>query len=299
MTGQSDPRIRVSLLYVQPRPVPTAEMAAALKQVLGLSHLPATEVFLDPPDRLEFYTPGPRVAVLGQDEPLSPAERAHVRRPQAAPARAEMRVARRLDTHRSLLTIEITPGGARQLSGQQLVALANRLLRRLMRISRADLVFWHRSGALFSAEEFLASQAGRPDSRRRAALPPIVDDVRPAAPGLFDGIGLEEAGASDLPDLPSPLQEANDRLKSVFRAVKPELPRDSGLAGAEDASLAARLSVYVMNGTIMVLNFPVGMAMLTYNLLKGEDLTATARVMAVTGTIVGLLGVAGLPGLPG
>ena len=54
-----------------------------------------------------------------------------------------------------------------------------------------------------------------------------------------------------------------------------------------------QLTVYVMTVTLMVLAFPIGFAMLIYNILGGENLRATPRAMALTGTGMGLY-VAGL-----
>ncbi|MCR8725690.1 hypothetical protein [Frigidibacter sp. ROC022] len=87
--------------------------------------------------------------------------------------------------------------------------------------------------------------------------------------------------ANDLPDLPRPGHDVQTRLKAVFGAI--QLPRDNALCTAKDATLPGRLAVYALNGSILVMAFPVGMGMLTYNVMKGENLTATARMMALTG----------------
>ncbi len=67
----------------------------------------------------------------------------------------------------------------------------------------------------------------------------------------------------------------------VVEDVKLEAP-------AERVGTVEQLSVYTMTVTLMVLAFPVGFAMLIYNILGGENLRATARAMALTGTMMGL-----------
>jgi hypothetical protein len=47
------------------------------------------------------------------------------------------------------------------------------------------------------------------------------------------------------------------------------------------------MTVYVMTITLMVLSFPIGFAMLVYNVLRGENLQATARIMSLTGVGLG------------
>lgn len=52
---------------------------------------------------------------------------------------------------------------------------------------------------------------------------------------------------------------------------------------AEHTDFVARLTVYVLNLTIMVFALPVGLALLFMNILGGENLRTTAHVMALTG----------------
>ena len=45
----------------------------------------------------------------------------------------------------------------------------------------------------------------------------------------------------------------------------------------------ARATVYVMNGIVAALSLPVGLALLAFNILGGENLRTTAHVIALTG----------------
>jgi hypothetical protein len=63
---------------------------------------------------------------------------------------------------------------------------------------------------------------------------------------------------------------------------------------AETRSEVARLTVYAMNATLMIMAFPVGFALLVFNILGGENLRTTAHAMALTGLGIALSGVAGV-----
>lgn len=45
----------------------------------------------------------------------------------------------------------------------------------------------------------------------------------------------------------------------------------------------ARLTVYALNAAVMVFFFPLGFALLIFNILGGENLRTTAHVLALTG----------------
>ena len=59
-------------------------------------------------------------------------------------------------------------------------------------------------------------------------------------------------------------------------------------APEEKAGPVEQLTVYTMTMTLMVLAFPIGFAMLIYNILGGENLKATSRAMALTGIGMGM-----------
>ncbi len=50
----------------------------------------------------------------------------------------------------------------------------------------------------------------------------------------------------------------------------------------------SRLTVYALNAVLLILAFPVGFAMLMFNLLVGESLRTTIHVLALTGLAVTL-----------
>lgn len=54
------------------------------------------------------------------------------------------------------------------------------------------------------------------------------------------------------------------------------------------SSLAMRLAAHTMNTTLILVSLPVGASLMTYSLLRGGDMAISGRVMAVTGTVMGL-----------
>jgi hypothetical protein len=84
--------------------------------------------------------------------------------------------------------------------------------------------------------------------------------------------------ANDTPDLPAPKLSEAERVRAAL------YPEDLEEATApRDRSLPHRLSIYTLNTSLLIVALPVGAAMLTYNALGRESLTATARAAAITG----------------
>lgn len=59
-------------------------------------------------------------------------------------------------------------------------------------------------------------------------------------------------------------------------------------ARAEANSEVARLTVYTLNAILMVIAFPVGLGVLLFNIIGGENLRTTAHVIALTGFAIAL-----------
>lgn len=84
--------------------------------------------------------------------------------------------------------------------------------------------------------------------------------------------------ANDTPDLPSPKMTEAERLRKAL------YPEDIEAAkNPQEMPLPHRLSIYTLNTSLLIIALPVGAAMLTYNALGRESLTATARAVAITG----------------
>ena len=99
----------------------------------------------------------------------------------------------------------------------------------------------------------------------------------------------------DLPDLEPPEKRLTSLRQQVFTSNRITLSRDSALddvlnphAREEHHDIVARVTVYVMNITVMIMSLPVGLALLYFNIMGGENLRTTSHVMALTGMFIAL-----------
>lgn len=98
-----------------------------------------------------------------------------------------------------------------------------------------------------------------------------------------------------LPDLEPPEERLRKSRSSIFSADSIELSHSSAIEDVlepdlreEHSDLTARATVYVMNATIMVFTLPLGLALLAFNIIGGENLRTTAHLMALTGLFMAL-----------
>lgn len=100
-------------------------------------------------------------------------------------------------------------------------------------------------------------------------------------------------GRELLPEL-EPAEARLRRQKSrIFSSDTITLSHDSATEDvfepskrAEHHDFVARMTVYVMNATVMVFTMPIGLALLMLNIMGGENLRTTAHVMALTGVFM-------------
>lgn len=98
-----------------------------------------------------------------------------------------------------------------------------------------------------------------------------------------------------LPDL-EPAEDRLRRLKrQIFESDRITLTHSSAIddvfeprARDEHHHVVARATVYVMNMIVLVMALPVGLALLCFNILFGENLRTTAHVIALTGMFIAL-----------
>lgn len=79
------------------------------------------------------------------------------------------------------------------------------------------------------------------------------------------------------------LTEDDQRLQRVRNALYD--PSDV----APRPSNQIRLTTHAMNATLIMVSLPLGSALFTYNLLRGEDMQLSARAMALTGTVLAVM----------
>lgn len=105
-----------------------------------------------------------------------------------------------------------------------------------------------------------------------------------------------------LPDLEPPEARLRREKSHIFSADSIQLSHDSAMDDvfapnrrAEHRDLTARATVYAMNLIVMVVALPVGLALLAFNILGGENLRTTSHVMGLTGLFVALAESQSLP----
>ncbi|MDT8856065.1 hypothetical protein RNZ50_13785 [Paracoccaceae bacterium Fryx2] len=152
----------------------------------------------------------------------------------------------------------------------------------------AGTVLWHQTPQVVTPDlvdalidalpDATALSAPQPEAEA-AAIVVVAPHIRrvPLAPPA-----AAPCAGNDRPDLPCPQLEQMQRVRdALYPAPEPAGP-------AAKPSTPMRLAVHTVNATLIVVSLPVGAALMTYTLLRGEDMQLSARVMAVTGTLVGL-----------
>jgi len=98
-----------------------------------------------------------------------------------------------------------------------------------------------------------------------------------------------------LPDLEPPEDRLRRNTRLIFSSDTITLSHSSSMEDIfdpqrrpEHRNAIARATVYVLNLIVMVMALPVGLALLFFNILFGENLRTTAHVIALTGMAMAL-----------
>lgn len=81
--------------------------------------------------------------------------------------------------------------------------------------------------------------------------------------------------------------QADDELRNLRDRIY--APDADTLAAEQKPSVQLRVATHAISLTLVATALPVGAAMMTYNLLKGEDIKATARLTTLTGLALAVL----------
>ncbi|MCF1709665.1 hypothetical protein L0V05_12660 [Tabrizicola sp. J26] len=138
------------------------------------------------------------------------------------------------------------------------------------------------------------SEAAAAARSRRITVPELAEEaeletveaVPAAAVSVTDQTVTVPAAvaANDRPDLPLPMIDELARLRA---ALYPEEPVTTAEETARPTT-AMRLAVHAMNATLITVYAPVGAAVMTYSILKGEDMRLSGRMMALAGAFLAL-----------
>jgi hypothetical protein len=153
-----------------------------------------------------------------------------------------------------------------------------------------------------------AQEAGRrpPQSSPSAALPvalPVAQTQANRGTRLFPDIDdtwdrLESRSQAEAP-AKGGLARAEERrnlsyLRALFRredaAPAPAPAKWAGVVDSDEPSTALRLAAWMVALAVSVLSLPIGIALMVYHLLRGEDLRLALTALALTGTFTALVG---------
>lgn len=88
--------------------------------------------------------------------------------------------------------------------------------------------------------------------------------------------------ANSLPDLPGTDQFRLTRVRDALYA----LPEGAEVEAPPTTQI--RLAAHAVNATLIVVYLPLGAALMTYSLLRGEDMRMSAQAVALTGLFMGI-----------
>ncbi len=88
--------------------------------------------------------------------------------------------------------------------------------------------------------------------------------------------------ANDRPDLPQAKSVELERLRTALEAD----PKAKGDGAAYSTQM--RLAAHCLNATLILVYAPLGAAVMTYSVLRGENMQLSSRLMAVAGTLFAL-----------
>lgn len=100
--------------------------------------------------------------------------------------------------------------------------------------------------------------------------------VRPATEAM--PTAQPKAVARDIPNLPPQRDDALIRLRAAIYSPDP--------VASDVPSTQIRLAAHCFNATLILVWMPLGAAMMTYSILKGEDIRLSSRLIAVVGAVV-------------
>ncbi|PJJ87197.1 hypothetical protein CLV77_1764 [Brevirhabdus pacifica] len=209
---------------------------------------------------------------------------------------------------------------------QTRLAACYHVVRHLLTIERADSVYWHYTGKCYTAEGFEARIALDTSQGPIMPEPEPVNEnifgedflsvgstherlddffvrkitVRKEAAEPKDSRAILFPEIAEQLEAATRIDEEAEMRDQIRKALYPETPTQKksgattvlfGPGRPEDrldrSETTARLATYAMNTTLLITAMPVGAALMTYNMLGGENFRLTAQVTALTGAFLG------------
>jgi hypothetical protein len=149
--------------------------------------------------------------------------------------------------------------------------LCSRLVERVQSRLSPQAVHWHESASQLTTDLIDALSSVQSKTKHR------VMPKRPAAEAAkAEALAKSFASANDVPDLPAPRDIELIRLREALYPVGEALPQPL-------ASNQLRLAAHTMNATLIMVSLPLGAALTTYAILRGENMRMTTAAMVFSG----------------
>lgn len=185
-----------------------------------------------------------------------------------------------------LISVGPCPGTIHPHTDPAHEALCSRLVERIQLRYPPDAMLWHQTAEpmqpdlVDSLADVLPTFAHllTPDAPSEPTAPPVAAPLGLARPVRRVATPNPSAVVNDRPDLPRP---SEPDLSTLRAALYPKVE-------VAPPTVQMRLAAHSMNATLIMVWMPLGAAVMTYSLLKGEDIRLSARLMAVTGTLFAL-----------
>ncbi|MGR3755754.1 MAG: hypothetical protein ACU0AT_00795 [Tranquillimonas sp.] len=177
----------------------------------------------------------------------------------------------------------------------QRMRLCGAAVAHFVRARPASHVLWQHKGARYRSAAGAATEVEHAPVRRFEAGTGTGEQARQKSQRRIDAAKR----ALPLPPPPAaPRQPVSDAARSDLAAAArsraharlAQAGRRPDPRGELRRSLPGKLTLYTMNTTLCVMALPVGAGMMTYNVLSGGSVVATARAMALTGLALALGG---------
>jgi hypothetical protein len=146
------------------------------------------------------------------------------------------------------------------------------LVDRLCQIAPPQAVLWHHAGQPLTADLIVRLAQGLPTVAADRLADGLLDRLRAAG---ADRVAAATVPANDAPD--PALAEATRLRAALYEPLA-------------SPNTALRLAAHALNASMVAICLPVGAAAMTYTFLRGEDLTASARMLALLGLAAGVQG---------
>ena len=252
------------LLFLQAPNLNFARLVADLDAVLARFHDKDRQLTWDCEDLASFDMPGTRIVLATAERP----------RPGVAASLT-------LSVGPSHLPPRLNAAPRRRHPAVRHEALCSRLVERVQVRLNPDAVFWHECDHPVTSEVIDSLAYAQPKSSQRAdpnhPIFTLLDE------GNVDAVyarGFQPS--NDHPHLPLPRDPELFRLRAALYPVDEAPPPHL-------SSPQMRLAAHTMNATLIMVALPVGAAMLTYSVLRGENMRLTSAALVVTGLASSLL----------